>query len=217
MWFGYIRLPIFQFLLCRWYFRLFIWVRFLWHVSRIKLTLVPTHPDRVAGLGFLSTAVYAFVPLLLAHGALLAGHLANRIYYLGASLPQFMLEIVCFVVFLMCWVLGPLLVFAPQLAQAKQTGVREYGRLAEQYVHEFDAKWLRGGTAPHEPLIGSADIQSLADIENCFGIVRTMRAVPFSKEMMVQLAVVAVAPIGPLLLTIMPVEELLKKLLGILF
>ena len=52
-------LPIFQFLLCRWYFRLFIWARFLWQVSRIDLSLVPTHPDRVGGLGFLSDTVYA--------------------------------------------------------------------------------------------------------------------------------------------------------------
>ena len=74
MWYGYVSLPIFQFLLLRWYFRLFIWTRFLWQVSRIELSLVPTHPDRVGGLGFLSNTVYAFIPLAVAHGALLAGH-----------------------------------------------------------------------------------------------------------------------------------------------
>src|SRR5271166_1755563 len=37
MWYGYVSLPIFQFLLCRWYFRMFIWTRFLWQVSRIEL------------------------------------------------------------------------------------------------------------------------------------------------------------------------------------
>ncbi len=52
IWYGYVSLPIFQFLLCRWYFRMFIWIRFLWQVSRIELSLVPTHPDRVGGLGF---------------------------------------------------------------------------------------------------------------------------------------------------------------------
>jgi hypothetical protein len=29
--------------------------------------------------------------------------------------------------------------------KAKRTGNREYGRLAQRYVGEFDAKWLRGG------------------------------------------------------------------------
>jgi hypothetical protein len=41
--------------------------------------------------------------------------------------------------------------------------------------------------------------------------------VPFTKETILQLAVVTVAPVAPLLLTMMPLEELVKKLLGILF
>ena len=215
-WFSYVSLPIFQFLLCRWYFRMFIWTRFLWHVSRIDLSLVPTHPDRVGGLGFLSNTVYAFIPLLLAHGALLAGVLGNRIYHLGDKLPDFLLEIFVFVMFLMCVVLGPLLVFAPQLAQTKRLGLREYGTLAERYVREFDSKWLRGG-ARNEQLVGSGDIQSLADLSNSFEVVRTMRIAPFTKETIIVLAAATVAPMAPLLLTIMPLEDLLKKLLGILF
>ena len=217
MWYGYVSLPIFQFLLLRWYFRVTIWARFLWQVSRIDLSLVPTHPDRVGGLGFLSQTVYGFVPLLIAHGALLAGLLGNRIYYLKATLPSFMLEMLILVIFLMCVVLGPLLVFAPQLAQVKRIGLREYGSLAERYVREFDAKWLRGGAPADEPLVGSADIQSLADLGNSFEVVRTMRIVPFTKEAIIQLAAVTVVPIAPLLLTVMPLEDILKKLLGIVF
>lgn len=78
MWYGYISLPIFQFLLIRWYFRIFIWIRFLWQVSRIKLNLRPSHPDRVGGLGFLSESIIAFTLLAVTHGAMLAGTLANR-------------------------------------------------------------------------------------------------------------------------------------------
>jgi len=89
MWYGYVSLPFFQFLLLRWYFRLIVWARFLWQMSRIELSVVPTHPDRVGGLGFLSGTVYAFVPLAVAHGVMLVGDLANRIFYLGATLPDF--------------------------------------------------------------------------------------------------------------------------------
>ena len=217
MWFGYLSLPLFQFLLCRWYFRLFIWIRFLWQVSRIDLTLVPTHPDRVGGLGFLSVTVYAFIPLLIAHGALLAGYLGDRIYHLGAKLPDFILLVVVFVIFLMFWVLGPLLVFAPRLAEAKRIGLREYGMLSERYVREFDAKWLRGGAGSDERLVGNADIQSLADLSNSFEIVRTMRVIVFTKETIAQFALATVAPVAPLVLTMMSVEDILKKVLGILF
>ena len=57
LWYVGVSLPIFQFLLLRWYFRLFIWTRFLWQVSRIDLILVPTHPDQLGGLGLLSNTV----------------------------------------------------------------------------------------------------------------------------------------------------------------
>src|SRR6185369_594263 len=111
VWYGYVSLPLFQFLLMRWYFRLFIWGRFLWQVARLDLSLIPTHPDRVGGLGFLANPVYAFMPLAVAHGAMLAGLLANRIFYLGAALPEFKVEIAVVVIFLLLLVFGPLLLF----------------------------------------------------------------------------------------------------------
>ena len=217
MWFGYISLPIFQFLLCRWYFRLFIWARFLWQVSRIELSLLPTHPDRLGGLSFISGQIYAFTVLAVAHGALLAGNLANRIFFLGAELLQFKVEIAVLVVFMMCVILGPLLFFAPQLSQAKRKGSREYGVLAERYAREFDAKWLRGGASADEPLLGSGDIQSLADLGNSFQVVREMRIVPIKRDDLLRLVGATLAPIVPLALTMMSLEELLKKLFGVLF
>jgi hypothetical protein len=216
-WYAYVSLPIYQFLLVRWYYRIFIWTRFLWQVSRIELSLIPTHPDRVGGLGFLANTVYAFMPLAVAHGAMLAGVIANRIFYVGAALPEFRIEIAMMVVFLLCIVLGPLLVFAPQLAQAKRTGNREYGALAERYVREFDAKWLRGGAPAGEPLVGSGDIQSLADLVNSFEVVRTMQVAPITRDALIRLVAATLAPVVPLALTMMPFEELMKRLLGILF
>jgi hypothetical protein len=217
MWYGYVSLPIFQFLLLRWYFRLLIWIRFLWQVSRIELSLVPTHPDRVGGLGFLTETVYAFTLLAVAHGTLLAGMLADRVLLLGTTLLEYKIEIAAMVVFWMCLVLGPLLVFVPQLAHAKRKGLREYGTLAERYVREFDNKWLRGGAPAGEPLVGSGDIQSLADLGNSHEVVRSMRIAPITKEAILQIVVAALAPIAPLLLTMIPLEELLKALLGALF
>jgi len=217
IWYIYVSLPLFQFLLLRWYFRLFIWTRFLWRVSRIELSLVPTHPDRVGGLGFLTRTVYAFTPLVVAHGALLAGLISNRIFYTGATLPQFKLQIAALLAFLLCVVLGPLLVFAPQLVQAKRTGDREYGALAERYVREFDSKWVHGAVSADEPLVGSADIQSLADMANSFDVVRGMRPAPITKEVVLQLVVATLAPVVPLVLTMMSLEDLLKTLFGILF
>jgi hypothetical protein len=84
-------------------------------------------------------------------------------------------------------------------------------------VREFDTKWLRGGAPPAEGLIGNADLQSLADLGNSFEIVRTMRAALVTRDAVLQLGIATLVPLAPLLLTIMPLEELLKKLFGILF
>ncbi len=216
-WMGCVSLPLFQFLLLRWYFRLFIWARFLWQVSRIELKLLPTHPDRCAGLGFLAVTISAFTPLLVAQGALLAGLMANRIFYAGAKLPEFKVEIIGVVAFMVFAILGPLLVFGPKLEAAKRAGLREYGTLAQRYAREFDAKWLRGGAPANEPLIGSADIQSLADLGNSFELIKGMRLVPFTLRTVLQLAVTTLLPVAPLLLTVIPLEELLERLLKIVF
>ncbi|MCX6925652.1 MAG: hypothetical protein NT154_20940 [Verrucomicrobia bacterium] len=217
VWYGWVSMPLFQFLLCRWYFRLFIWARFLWQVSRIDLRLVPTHPDRAGGLGFLTEISIAFTTFAVAHGAMVAGPLAGRIFFLGASLPQFKGPIAVLVIILLCVLFGPLLVFMPQLIDSRRKGLREYGTLAQRYVREFDTKWLRGGAPAEEALVGSADIQSLADLGNSYEVVRSMNTILINKQAVLELAAATLLPLAPLLLTVMPLEDLLKQLASILF
>ena len=216
IWYGFVSLPIFQFLAVRWLYRLFIWARLLWQVSRLELNLVPTHPDRAGGLGFLSGALFALIPLAAAFGAVLSGALANRIFYSGAKLPEFKMQVAATVIALIFFFVGPLLVFAPRIAQAKRRGLLEYGALAQRYVREFDIKWLRGGAPADESLVGSGDIQSLADLANSFEVVRTMRMAPVAMQDVVRVAVAVLVPVAPLLLTVMPLNEIMKMALGLL-
>jgi len=216
-WLGCVSLPLFQFLLLRWYFRLFVWARFLWQVSRIDLTIMPTHPDRCGGLGFLAGIIYAFSPVLVAQGATLTGLMANRIFYAGAKLPAFKVEVIGLVAVMVCAVLAPLLVFTVKLEAAKRKGLREHGALAQRYVREYDRKWLRGGAPPDEPLVGSADIQSLADLGNSFEVLKEMKYVPFGLSTVFQLAVITLLPVLPLTLTMISLEELLERLIKMVF
>jgi hypothetical protein len=216
-WFAWVSLPLFQFLLLRWYFRLFVWARFLWQVSRMQLTLVPTHPDRCGGLGFLAGVSAGFAPFLMAQGAMMSGAIANQIFFAGVTLPKFKVEVVTLVTVMLFAVVGPLLVFIPVLTRAKRLGLREYGSFAHQYVREFDQKWLRSAVPPDEPLVGSADIQSLADLGNSYEIVRGMRAIPFTKEALLQLAVFTLLPLLPLSLTMISIEQLVDRLLQVAF
>ena len=216
-WFGIVSLPLFQFLLLRWYFRLFIWARFQWQVSRIDLQLVPTNPDGSGGLGFLGAVSYAFAPVLAAQGVMLAAGIASKIFFAGAALVQFKVEIIGLVAVMIFVILGPTLVFSPKLEAAKRKGLREYGTLAQRYAREFDIKWLRGGALEGEPFIGSADIQSLADMNNSYEAVKSMRWVPFTMQTVLQLAVTTLLPVLPLMLTMISLEELLDRLLAVVF
>jgi hypothetical protein len=216
MWLIGVSLPLFHFMLMRWYWRLLIWARLLRQISKIDLLLVPTHPDHAAGLGFVSHAVTYLAPVAIAHGALVAGWVGNRIFTLGSALPDFKIEIGVFLVLVEVLIIGPLLLLMPALARAKREGRMEYGVLADRYVHSFDHKWLRGGAAAEEPLVGSADIQSLADLSNSYEVIRTMRITPFTKESVMLIAAATLAPILPLMLTMMNAEELAKKLFSIL-
>jgi hypothetical protein len=215
-WYVYISIPVFQFLLLRWYFRIFIWAQFLWRVSRMELHLVPTHPDRAGGLGFLGECTAAFMPLLLAQGVLLAGQIGNHIFYEGDNLMDFKSEIIAGVILLVSLVLGPLCVFIPRLAKTKRQGLLEYGALASHYVERFDQKWLRGGAPPDEELIGSGDIQSLNDLAGSFDVVQSMRPFPFDKTVVLKTAMAVLAPLLPLALTLISLEDIVKRLLSIL-
>jgi hypothetical protein len=127
------------------------------------------------------------------------------------------MEVASCVFLLLCLFIAPLLVFTPQIALAKRTGRLEYGTLAHHYVRDFDTKWLRGGAPAAEPFLGNPDIQSLADLGNSYAMVRAMRIVPVNKDTIIYLAAVTLAPIAPLVLTMIPLEVLLKNLLSILF
>ncbi|QLG88403.1 hypothetical protein HQ393_09165 [Chitinibacter bivalviorum] len=219
-WYAVVSLPVLRFLLLRWYFRVFIWIRFLWQVSRIELRLLPTHTDRLGGLGFIAGTFYIFMPLAVAHGALLAGVLANRVLYDGAVLTHFKVEIGLMVVFVQLMVLAPLLVFTLQLSRAKRAANREYGALVMQHNRQFEQKWLRGETKQYpddEAILGNPDVSSLVDLGSSYDVVRQMRIVPITKDAVLTLAAATLLPLVPLLLTMMPMEELLKRLLGMLF
>jgi hypothetical protein len=216
-WCFFVSVPIFQFLLLRWYLRFLIWLWLLWKVSKLNLRLVPTHPDRTAGLGFLSSSTNACMPILLAQGALLSGLIASRILHAGQDLMSFKVQVAGFVAVFVVLALIPLTVFTAQLSRAKRRGLDEFGRLASRYASAFEAKWLHGGATADGELLGSGDVQSLADTGSSYAVVDEMRILPFGMKDVVRLAVVMLVPLLPLLLTIFSPEEIVTHLLKVLF
>jgi hypothetical protein len=217
IWFAFVSLPILRFVLLRWYFRLFLWYRFLWQVRSLPLHLNLFHPDRVAGLGFLSGSLFAFAPVLLAQTIILAGFIGDRIWHAGAQFATFELEIIVVVVFLVLIVLAPLGFFVLQLEEARQLARGEYGILASHYVTEFHRRWIEADGERVEPLLGTQDIQSLSDLGNAYNVVSGMRLFPFSKETVLQLTIIVAVPFVPLLLTMAPLHDVIQRLIKLVF
>jgi hypothetical protein len=215
-WMAWVSVPLFQFLILRWYYRLFLWLVLLVRLARLPLQLQPLHPDRAGGLGFLSQLSLAFAPLLMAQGTMASGWVAGQIMYSGAMLTDFKLELVAATVISLGFVLLPTAAFAPAMADAKRLGLSAYGCLAVRYAIDFNRKWA-GTTANRgaSPL-GNPDMQSLADIGNAYGTLSGMRVVPFSSRTVLQLGAAFLAPVAPLALTMLSVDELFNRAMEML-
>ena len=211
-WYAFVSLGLFRFVLFRWYFRLALWYIFLWRVSRLPLRLNALHPDRAGGIGFLAGSLSALAPILLAQSATLAGVIAGLLMHEGMHLQQFRLEIGAAVALLVALAVVPLLFFARALFAAAIEAKRDYGVLGMHYVDDFREKWMRAGRGESRHLVGSADIQSLADLANAHDRMQQMGMLPVDLRAVARFALVVAAPFLPLALFVVPMNELVTRL-----
>jgi hypothetical protein len=74
-----------------------------------------------------------------------------------------------------------------------------------------------GSRCPSAELLGTGDIQSLADLGNSYQVIREMRIVPFGLQDISRLAIATAAPLSPLLLTMFSFEELIIRIFKVVF
>ena len=215
-WLVFVSLPLFQFLFVRWYFRIFIWLVFLFRVSRLDLNLLPTHSDRAAGLGFLNKCAYSFSYWMIAQGAILSGYIAGQVVHFGSDPRDYKLETAGVVILVLASVLSPLALFAPKLIQAKWERGGAFGTFASRYVEDFNSKWILGRNPKAEQLLGTSDLQSLADLGNSYAVIDQTKTVPFGVSDIFYMTAMTLTPTIPLLLFIFSLEELLDRLVKIL-
>jgi len=212
-WYWMACITLFRFLLLRWLWRLALWCFFLWRVSRLKLRLVPIHPDRAGGLGYLELVHTEFTPLIFAISAAQSASLAQDITSGRMSFDAIFPSVALVLLANAALFLGPLFIFSRQLWLCRVKGMNDYSALAERYVDQFDRKWIGAGPAPQEPLLGTADIQSLADLSTSVDIIRDMRTAPISLTIVIYMAVAALLPLLPLALFKYPLGDLIEKFL----
>lgn len=210
-WYWYVCLPVFRFLVFRWIWRLVLWWSFLRRLAALDLVLVPTHPDAAGGIGYLEVVQTQFGPLAAAVSVVQASALAEEIAA-GRMQIEGTFPAVAFVILLDAVLfVAPVLLFTGKLYSCRVRGLSRYMDFATDYVQRFDSKWIDAGTKPAEPVLGTADVQSLADLGTSVTQIQDMRIVVVSRRMIAGLAAAAVVPMLPLLLFKYPVTELAEK------
>jgi hypothetical protein len=216
LWYHSIAVPVLQFIWYRWLWRLLVWAGFLWDVSGLELKLVGTHADQAGGLEFLGTAHTFFGIFACGLSAVLSAEVAFLVVFEKVDIATFKWPFVALLLIVQVFFLGPLLVFVPTLVRARLAWLRDYSLLVDRYNRSFHEKWVTGTAPATEPLLGSSDIQSLADLGNSFRYVHEMKPLPFNLRVIVRLAILTALPCLPLFLLVMPLEKLLELLTKVL-
>jgi hypothetical protein len=216
MWHAMISLPVFQFLLLRWLWRLWIWAGVLRGVARLDLGIVASHPDHAGGLGFIGIGQIGFAGFVFAVNAVISASIGEGVLHGVSELAAQRATIVGAIVISLLLVLAPLAVFIGPLSRARAAGRLRYGALASHHGRYFEERWLRSEDPPGEEILEAPDISSLADVQPGFDRVYRMRPLPVGRSELVPIALAAALPYAPLALLVMPLSEILKKLLGAL-
>ena len=214
IWWAFVALPVAQFLLFRSLWRWVIWSILLWGLARLGIRPVALHPDRRGGLAFLGEPVFGFALVVMAVDCFIAGTFGGQMIFQHASLKSFAIPCMEIAFVSLILALGPLFTFSGSLMRARVAAAPQYDKLALDYSRSFHRKWIQSGT--NEELLGSADIQSMADLANMYSIVRTMRFVPFGVREPLAILIAAWLPMAPLLLAVVPLSELLRRVAGAL-
>jgi hypothetical protein len=208
-------MPLVQFMLLHWLWRWVRWSFVLARLARVPLSLDALHPDRAAGLRIFAGPVDAFAMYLAALLSMVSAAWWEKITTTHVTLESLMPQFITLFVVAVVVACGPLLLFSRQLYRARHRDATACHGLARDYVDAFRAKWI--SQRPDEPLLGTSDIQSLADIGNSYRTAEDTRMYPFGVREIIILWCGAFIPLVPLLLATAPITELAKHLGKMMF
>jgi hypothetical protein len=213
LWFAFVSIPLLQFFVYRWIWRLIIWISFMNKISRIPLVLQPAHPDRSGGLGMLSRGQSAFGIVFAAFGTMMSSTLAQEIIHEGRALTDVGWEVLAYVLICFAIITGPLCTFFSNLLDAKRQGLRAYSALGYRLTDMFNKKWIKTFSKKKgEGLITAVDPSAMADYTAVYETVSTMRLIPLNRQNVIALVLTLVAPFVPLVLTQFSLKEALQRL-----
>ena len=216
-WYAFITIPIYIFFFARLLWKFLLWSFVLYKISKINLNLFPTDPDRSGGLGFLGQNQLYFGLLGFIQTSIFSAEIASKILYAGTVITDYKSFIIGILALFTLIIICPMMFFTNKLIKTKLNGILEYSVTSHMYVSAFHDKWIDGKNSENENLLGSADIQSLADLSGSYDIVKTMIPLPIDLRAVITLVLLVTVPFSPLILFVIPLDQLFKEMAGFIF
>jgi hypothetical protein len=194
----------------RWAVKIFLWTRYLYQISSLRLNLVPSHPDSTGGIGFLSDAQTKFGWVILAYGvSYVVPTILYKLKFEGATI--FVLSVwgygASFVVGAPLLFTLPLFMFTKQLYQAKARALEAFQERSMERAKAFEDKWLKACSSGNYELMSGSDLAGLDALNRVYGHIHKMRVVPFDLRSFSELVGSALGPMVPLLPYIVDLPE----------
>ena len=215
-WHVLVSMPLLLVLIFGWLWRLALWARLLWLISRLDLRLIASHPDHVAGLGFVGHSLSAFSIVALALASIAAGRSAHLVLLVARCQRRISCLISAFSY--PCWRCSwPAPGFHPDAVSgvaARHHRIRRIGGPGWRSIREQVAR-ARGSV--DRAALEKPDFSATADLYSVASNVYAIRFVPVDLKNLIALAVALLLPFGPVVLLAIPVKTILKGLQKLLF
>jgi hypothetical protein len=215
-WYVVVAKPVFVFLLLTWLWRWLVVGILFRRIARLELRLAPTHADCAGGLGFLDLAAQVLLPVVFAASAVIAAHFGHGALYHGSKVSSWYGAMAALTGVSLILTVAPLLAFCGTLFRLKQRARLEYGSLVARHGWLLQRRWIHGEALEEDALLNAAELGPLIDVASMHGIVRSIRLVPFSREMVIGVVAAALLPMVPVITLEIPLKEMLAKLASML-
>lgn len=215
-WYLHIGRTIFLALLLAWLWRLVLLSLLFKRIAALELSLVPTHPDRCAGLGFMARAPTMFVPVVLGISSVFASGWAHQVVYHDVAFASLRVEIIAFVLILPLLCVTPFFSFLGLMLRTKKQGLLDYGDLIGGHGRLVRERWIEGKPITDAPILDAPELGPIADTAAAYELIAKIRPLPLGMGSLLPLVGAAVLPMIVLVALELPLKSILGTLLKIL-
>jgi hypothetical protein len=213
-WFALVSLPVAFFLVLRWLWRASVLTALLRRTVQLPLALVPTHPDRAGGLGFVTVFPTICVPVALALSLIVASAVMQQVVFAGGTFEDVRALGFAWLAMALLIFVGPLALFSPVLFRLRERYLVEYSEIVTHFNRDAERSFAEADARREQ--LDAATISALADIGGGWAAIAGMRLIPVDLRTLVPLVLVALIPMFAVAATLVPVTDLLKRVVDLL-